>query len=173
MQLHVFLVGRVVKNPPASEADPGDAGSIPRSGRASGEGNGNPLQCSFWGILWAVVPGGLQSTGPQKSLIQLDDWTTGHLCKIYLWGLSQRTVEPIEKAMHVIYVAVCHHVYWKHNYDICLLEFPISKYEAIKCALRLYCVFSSFCLKKIPSNEFWKFQRCVHWTQCVLTGDGK
>ena len=59
-------------------------------------------------------------------------------------------MEPIEKAMYVIYVALCHHVYGKRNYDICLLEFPISKYEAIKCPLRLCCVFSSFCIKKIP-----------------------
>ena len=33
----------MVKNPPANAGDPG---SIPGSGRAPGEGNGNPLQCS-------------------------------------------------------------------------------------------------------------------------------
>ena len=33
--------GSVVKNPPANAGDPG---SIPGSGRSTGEGNGNPLQ---------------------------------------------------------------------------------------------------------------------------------
>ena len=33
----------VVKNPPANARDIRDTGSIPRSGRFSGEGNGNPL----------------------------------------------------------------------------------------------------------------------------------
>ena len=33
----------VVKNPPASAGDIRDTGSIPRSGRFPGEGNGNPL----------------------------------------------------------------------------------------------------------------------------------
>ena len=36
----------MVKNPPANA---GDAGSIRGSGRAPGEGNGNPLQCSCLG----------------------------------------------------------------------------------------------------------------------------
>ena len=39
-------VALVVKNPPANAADTRDAGSIPGSGRSSGEGNGNPLQYS-------------------------------------------------------------------------------------------------------------------------------
>jgi len=34
----------VVKNPPASEGDTGEAGSIPGSRRYPREGNGNPLQ---------------------------------------------------------------------------------------------------------------------------------
>ena len=38
-----FPDGSMVKNPPASM---GDTGSIPGLGRAPGEGNGNPLQCS-------------------------------------------------------------------------------------------------------------------------------
>ena len=36
----------VVKNLPASVGDVKDLGSIPRSGRTPGEGNGNPLQYS-------------------------------------------------------------------------------------------------------------------------------
>ena len=34
----------MVKNPSASA---GDSGSIPGLGRSPGEGNGNPLQCSY------------------------------------------------------------------------------------------------------------------------------
>ena len=33
----------VVKNLPANEGDARDTGSVPESGRSSGEGNGNPL----------------------------------------------------------------------------------------------------------------------------------
>ena len=35
-----------VKNPAANAGDIRDAGLIPGRGRAPGEGNGNPLQCS-------------------------------------------------------------------------------------------------------------------------------
>ena len=41
-----FPGGSVVKNLPANA---GDTGSIPGSGRPSGEGNGNPFQCSCLG----------------------------------------------------------------------------------------------------------------------------
>ena len=36
----------VVKNPPDTEGNVRDAGSVPGSGRYPGEGNGNPLQYS-------------------------------------------------------------------------------------------------------------------------------
>jgi len=39
----------VVKYLPANAGDPRDMGSIPGSGRSSGEGNGNPLQYSCLG----------------------------------------------------------------------------------------------------------------------------
>ena len=39
-------VALVVKNLPAKVEDVGDVGSIPRSGRSHGGGNGNPLQYS-------------------------------------------------------------------------------------------------------------------------------
>ena len=41
-----FPSGSVVKDLPV---DAGDMGSIPGWGRAPGEGNGNPLQCSYLG----------------------------------------------------------------------------------------------------------------------------
>ena len=40
-------MGLVVKNLPANARDIRDAGSIPRPGRSSREGNGNPLQYSY------------------------------------------------------------------------------------------------------------------------------
>ena len=52
--------GTVVKSPPANV---GDVGSIPGSGKSSGERNGNPLQYSYLGNLmdrgawWATVRG--------------------------------------------------------------------------------------------------------------------
>ena len=36
----------VVNDPPANAGDPGDAGSVPESGRSPGGGTGDPLQCS-------------------------------------------------------------------------------------------------------------------------------
>ena len=51
----------VVKNPPANAEDIRDEGSIPRSGRSPGEGNGNPLQYSCLenpmdrGAWWATI----------------------------------------------------------------------------------------------------------------------
>ena len=52
-----------VKNPPANEGDAGNAGSVSRSGRSSGGGNGNPLQYSCLensmdkAALWVTVLG--------------------------------------------------------------------------------------------------------------------
>ena len=50
----------IVKNLAASAGDESNTGSIPGSGRASGEGNGNPLQYSY------LETGGLQSMGSQS-----------------------------------------------------------------------------------------------------------
>ena len=44
-----FLGGSVVKKLPANAGDERDTGSIPRSGRSPGEGNGNLLQYSCLG----------------------------------------------------------------------------------------------------------------------------
>ena len=50
------LVVQTVKNPPASS---GEADSSPGSGRSLGEGNGYPLQYSYWRIPSTEEPGGL------------------------------------------------------------------------------------------------------------------
>ena len=54
----------VVKNPPVNAGDIKDMGSIPGSGRSSGEGNGSPCQYSYlenpmdrgaWAVVHRVV----------------------------------------------------------------------------------------------------------------------
>ena len=61
--MRVFPGGAVVKNPPASARHARDMGSIPRSGRSPGVGNGYSLQCSCLedtmdrGAWWATVHG--------------------------------------------------------------------------------------------------------------------
>ena len=58
-----FLVAQLVKNPLASAGDTRDEGSIPRSGRSPGKGNGHLLQYSclenvmLWGAWGAAVHG--------------------------------------------------------------------------------------------------------------------
>ena len=64
-----FPGGAPVKNPPANAGDPG---SIPGSGRSSGDGNGNPLQYSCWripkdkGVWWAIVHGLTESDTTER-----------------------------------------------------------------------------------------------------------
>ena len=65
--LRASQVVLVVKNPPANAGNPGDASSIPGSGRTPGTGKGNPLQYSCWRIPRTEEPGRLQSMGLQKS----------------------------------------------------------------------------------------------------------
>ena len=60
-------VALVVKNPPANAGDVRDLDLIPGSGRAPGEGNGNPLQYSCLknptdrGAWWTTVHGVAES----------------------------------------------------------------------------------------------------------------
>ena len=68
--------GLMVKNLPTNAGDTRDVGSIPGSGRAPGEGNGNPLQYSCLdnpmdgGAWWATVH------GIAKSRTRLSDLTS-------------------------------------------------------------------------------------------------
>ena len=59
----------------ASACNAGDPGSIPGSGRSSGEGNGNPLQCSCLENLMD----GATVHGVAKSRIRLIIWLTGFI----------------------------------------------------------------------------------------------
>ena len=56
----------MIRNLPANAGEAGDMGSIPRSERSTGGGNGNPLQYFAGRISWTEEPGGLQSMGFQK-----------------------------------------------------------------------------------------------------------
>ena len=55
-------VAPVVRNPPASAGDTGEAGRIPGSGRLPGEGHGKATHSSIlaWRIPRTEEPGGLQ-----------------------------------------------------------------------------------------------------------------
>ena len=53
----------MVKNLPANS---GDAGSIPRTRRSPGGGNGNPISILAWEIPWTEEPSVLQYMGSQK-----------------------------------------------------------------------------------------------------------
>ena len=68
-----FLGDSVEKNSPVNAGDSGDARSIPASGRSSGEGNGDSLQCSCLKNpmdrgAWSVQSTGLERVG--------HDWAT-------------------------------------------------------------------------------------------------
>ena len=63
----------MVKNSSVSAGDTRDMGSIPRSGRSTGEGNGNPLQyCCLENTMdrfcWATVHGATKSQIQLKRL---------------------------------------------------------------------------------------------------------
>ena len=63
--LWTSLVAQMLK---ASAYNAGDLGSIPGSGRSSGEGNGNHSSILAWEIPWTEEPGGLQSMGLQSQM---------------------------------------------------------------------------------------------------------
>ena len=99
----IFPGGSEVK---ASNCNVGDPGSIPRSGRCPGEGNGNPLQ-----YLWTVEAGRLQSTGSQRVG---HDWMTSlTLSEIILKGreITLPTQVHLAKAM-IFPVVLYRYVSW-------------------------------------------------------------
>ena len=66
-----FPCGLAVKT--LSAVQETEQGLIPGLGRCSGEGNGNPLQCSCLENPTAEEPDGPQSMGSQKCRTQLSD----------------------------------------------------------------------------------------------------
>ena len=63
----------MLKNPPANAGAAGDAGLIPRLGRSTGGGNGNPLQCYCQDNLMDSRTWQATVQGFAKSQIQLSD----------------------------------------------------------------------------------------------------
>ena len=81
-----FPGGSAAKIPPDKAGDTGEEGWIPGSGKSPGGGKGNPLQYSCaWGIPWTEEPGGLQSTGLQKST---------RLSTVYSWHVGLKAGPP-------------------------------------------------------------------------------
>ena len=66
----------MVKNPPVNVEDTRDTGSIPGSGRSSGEGNGNPPQDS---CLENPMDGGI---GQSHGLVGYSPWSCKELDRI-------------------------------------------------------------------------------------------
>ena len=75
------LVAQMVK---ASACNAGNPGSIPGSGKSSGEGNGNPLQCSCLENPKDRGVGGLQSTGHKES--DMPERLKNKLANVEPWG---------------------------------------------------------------------------------------
>ena len=65
-ELWASQVVLVVKKLLPNIGDVRDKGSIPGLGRSPGEGNGNPLQCSFLENSMNEEPGGLQYVGSYR-----------------------------------------------------------------------------------------------------------
>ena len=63
MRASFTMSDSALKNLPANS---GDMGSIPRSGRPPGEGNGTHSSILAWKIPWTGEPGGLHSLGSQR-----------------------------------------------------------------------------------------------------------
>ena len=77
-----FLGGLVVKSPSAKAGDAGDTGSIPLWERSpSGEGRGNPLQCSCLknptdgAVWWATIHGVAE--------LDMTEWLNTYICNWY------------------------------------------------------------------------------------------
>ena len=60
----------MVKNLPASAGDARDVGLIPGSGRYPGEGNGNPLQYSFFFFQLAIIAPPINLIGYDTATVQ-------------------------------------------------------------------------------------------------------
>ena len=60
----------MVKSLPANAGDPRDSGSVPGSGRSSGEGTATHSSILSWRIPWTEELGGLQSVETQSDMTE-------------------------------------------------------------------------------------------------------
>ena len=92
-----FPGGSVVKNPPANS---GNLSAIPGSGRAPGEGNGNPLQDSCLGnpmdrgVWWAMVHGVTKESGTTQRLNKFSEKSKLHHLKGTDIKLENTAISP-------------------------------------------------------------------------------
>ena len=88
----VYPGGTVVKNPPANA---GDADSVPASGRSSGGGNGNPLQCSC--LDNPIDRGSWQATVHRvaKGWTQLSNWAHTHTEWIFVNWMNEAYMKSV------------------------------------------------------------------------------
>ena len=130
-------VALVVKNPPPSAGDTGDTSSIPGSGRATGEGSGNPLQYSCLGN--PMDRGAWRATVQRvpKSQMQLSthtqtqtpiafyqpcNWHQYHfLLKSTLWYQCTWQIENI------------FWTFFRHSFPKIRTEFPSSRWKYWNC----------------------------------------
>ena len=99
-----FPSGSVVQDPLANAGDPGDAGSIPESGRSPGVGNGNPL--SYYCLENSTDRGARQAiihgVAERQSQLSNQTETTTKICGINwngnsLFSLLFKSKETTEK----------------------------------------------------------------------------
>ena len=89
-------VALVVKNPPTNAGDVRDAGSVPASGRSTGEGLGYPLQYSWASLVAQLVnnPPAMQETRVQ-SLVGKIPWRRAwESTPVFLFKESHGPEEP-------------------------------------------------------------------------------
>ena len=106
-----FPGGAVVKNLPANAKDSRDAGSISRSGRSPGGGNGNPLQYSC--LENPMDRGGLQSSQSVQLLshVQLfaTPWTTAYQVSLsFIISQNLLKLKSIKLMMSSNHLIFCH-----------------------------------------------------------------
>ena len=116
--------GSVVKNLPANARDTGDLGSISRSGRSPGGGNGNPLQCSCLEnpmdrrALQTTVRGMAESATTEGLSVHAEQFnrrvTAGlSFLSRWRWSASFWFVPPELLSLHIL-ASICHlQTFWR------------------------------------------------------------
>ena len=150
----------------------GDLGSIPRSGRSRGEGNGNPLQYSCLeksmdgGAWWATVH------GASKSRTWLSDFT---FTFIWNWARLIYSLLDIILFTHTAYLAASTLLFFKFHlfiYWLCWVFVAVQRLSPVdEWGLLSSC--SMWASRCGGSSHFGAqalgcsgFKRCGPWAQC-------
>ena len=128
----------------ASACNAGDPGSIPGSGRSSGEGNGSPLQYSClensmdWGAWQATVPWGRKESDTTERLQKKKKLTSlgflGHFRKEGKTGERKIDVREYPHTLWIVHyrVTLCIHTYIYVCVCVCMYT-CVSSIKIIKC----------------------------------------